>query len=73
MATTGCTSADWFTKLQLEIVDNEDGSANLIFEWDENDPGLSYWNSLTNEEREKFILDVLENAVNSANEVLKTK
>ena len=60
MTTTECTNSNWFTKLQLEIVDNEDGSANLIFEWDENDPDLSYWTSLTNEEREKFIIDALD-------------
>lgn len=64
MTTTGCINSNWFTKLQLEVVDNEDGSANLIFEWDENDPELNYWNSLTNEEREKFIIDALKNSVN---------
>lgn len=68
MSTSEGLAFDWVKKLKLEIVDNEDGSANLIFEWDEKDPDLDYWNSLTNEQRESFIMKSLEDTVKLTSE-----
>jgi hypothetical protein len=68
MSTSEGLSFDWVKKLKLEIVDNEDGSANLIFKWDEKDPDLDYWNSLTNEQRESFIMRSLEDTIKLTSE-----
>lgn len=68
MSTNEGLAFDWVTKLKLEIRDNEDGSANLIPEWDEKDPELAYWNNLTNEQRENFIMKALENTIKLTSE-----
>jgi hypothetical protein len=52
-------SASWVYKLQIEVVDEEDGSATIQIEWDDTDPDLDYWNSLGKEGQEKFIMDAL--------------
>jgi len=51
--------ASWVYKLHIEVIDEEDGSATIQFEWDETDPDLNYWNSLGKEGQEKFIMDAL--------------
>ena len=51
--------ASWAYKLQIEIIDEEDGSATIQFEWDDTDPDLDYWTGLGKEGQEKFIMDAL--------------
>ena len=51
--------ASWVYKLHIEVIDEEDGSATIQFEWDETDPDLNYWNSLGKEGQKKFIMDAL--------------
>jgi hypothetical protein len=61
-------SADWVHKLHVEFIENEDGSADIRFEWDETDPDLSYWNDLGREGQEKFIMNALENSIKKIEE-----
>ena len=49
----------WVYKLQVEVIDEENGSATIQIEWDETDPDLDYWDSLGKEGQEKFIMDAL--------------
>ena len=49
----------WVYKLQVKVIDEENGSATIQIEWDETDPDLGYWNSLGKEGQEKFIMDAL--------------
>jgi hypothetical protein len=53
---------DWVKKIQLEVVDEEDGGMNLIFTWDEKDPELQLWTEWGEEKRREFILGALERA-----------
>ena len=51
--------ASWVRKLQIEVINEEDGSATIQIKWDETDPDLDYWNGLGKEGQEKFIMDAL--------------
>lgn len=55
--------ASWVFKLNLECVDEEDGSMTIHIEWDETDPDLAYWTSLGPEGQEEFIITALRNAL----------
>lgn len=57
-------NSEWFTKIELEIVDTEDGGMNLIFSWDENDPDLQLWTEWGEEKQQKFVLDALKRSCN---------
>jgi hypothetical protein len=46
-------------KLQIEFIDEEDGSATIHIEWDETDPDLQWWTDLGPEGQESFIIDSL--------------
>jgi hypothetical protein len=59
------TSADWVFKLNVECIEEDDGSMLIVIEWDETDPDLDYWNSLGEKGQEQFILDALETACNN--------
>ena len=59
-------NSEWFKKIQLEIVDTEDGGMNLIFSWDEKDPELQLWTELGEEKQQKFVLDALKRSCNLA-------
>lgn len=52
----------WVYKLNLECIDEEDGSMTIHIEWDENDPDLAYWTALGSEGQEDFIMTALRNA-----------
>lgn len=52
-------NSDWFKKIELEVVDAEDGGMNLIFTWDEKDPELQLWTELGEEKRSEFVLNAL--------------
>ena len=55
--------ASWVYKLQVEVIDEENGSATIQIEWDETDPDLDYWTSLGKEGQEKFIMDALQASI----------
>jgi hypothetical protein len=64
--TTTTDPASWVFKLNIEIVDEEDGSGTIVIEWDETDPDLAYWNELGKKGQEQFIMDALYNALERA-------
>jgi hypothetical protein len=50
-------NAEWVKKLQIEVHDEDDGSATIQIEWDENDPDLQWWTQLGKEGQETFVID----------------
>lgn len=54
---------EWVKKLQLDVEENEDGTWNILFSWDEKDPDLQLWNELNKEKQTAFIWDVLARSV----------
>jgi hypothetical protein len=44
------SNKNWIEKLNLEVIDEEDGSCTIHIEWDETDPDLELWNSWGEEE-----------------------
>lgn len=53
---------NWFRKIDLRVIENEDDSLNLIFDWDETDPDLKTWTEWGPEKQEEFILNALKNS-----------
>ena len=53
----------WIEKLNLEVIDEEDGSCTIQIDWDENDPDLAEWTSWGEEGQRDFIIDSLYNAL----------
>jgi hypothetical protein len=53
---------EWVKKIQLDVEENEDGSCNLIFSWDEKDPDLQLWTEWGEEKQQKFVWDAIKNA-----------
>jgi hypothetical protein len=52
--------ADSILKLHIEYQEEEeDGSGNILIEWDENDADLQWWNDLGEERQQQFILNAL--------------
>jgi hypothetical protein len=49
-------------KLQINCIDEEDGSMTIHIEWDENDPDLQWWTNLGAEGQEEFIMTALREA-----------
>lgn len=45
-------------KLKIDYIE-EDGSATIRIDWDENDPDLQWWTDLGPEGQEAFIIDSL--------------
>jgi hypothetical protein len=50
-------------KLQIECIDEEDGSGTIQIDWDETDPDLQWWTDLGPEGQETFIIDSLREAL----------
>ena len=46
-------------KLQINCIDEEDGSMTIHIEWDENDSDLQWWTDLGPEGQETFMIDAL--------------
>ena len=55
--------SNWFDKIQLPLVENDDGTLNMVFEWDETDPDLKMWTEWGPEKQEEFILNALRSAI----------
>lgn len=49
----------WVHKIQLEVVESEDESLNIVCTWDEKDPELQLWNELGEEKQQEFVLAAL--------------
>jgi len=52
-------NAEWVNKLQIECIDEDDGSMTIQIEWDETDPDLQWWTKLGEEGQETLIIDAL--------------
>lgn len=50
-------------KLQIECIEEEDGSMGIRIDWDETDPDLQWWTDLGPEGQESFIIDSLQEAL----------
>lgn len=46
-------------KLQINCVDEEDGSMTIYIEWNEKDPDLQWWTDLGPKDQECFMIDAL--------------
>jgi hypothetical protein len=55
----------WICKLNLECIEEEDGTMTIHIEWDEKDPDLQYWTNLGQKGQENFILTALRSACES--------
>lgn len=53
----------WIEKLNLEVIDEEDGGCTIVIEWDENDPDLAEWTSWGEEGQKSFVMDSLRYAL----------
>ena len=52
-------------KLQINFIEEEDGTGTIHIEWDEIDPDLQWWTDLNEEGQKSFILDALQQALGS--------
>lgn len=50
--------------IDLEIIENEDGTCDLRFTWDETDPALQAWTDLSDEKRGEVMLEALTKGLN---------
>ena len=48
----------WLDKLLIHFNDGDNGST-LVIEWDEKDPDLEWWSSLTDDDRRAFFRNAL--------------
>ena len=58
-------NAEWVKKLQIECIDEDDGSMTIQIDWDETDPDLQWWTQLGEEGQETFVMDALRTALES--------
>jgi hypothetical protein len=54
---------DSINKLQIECIEEDDGSMTIHIEWDEKDPDLQWWTDLGAEGQETFMIDALREAL----------
>ena len=52
-------NAEWVKKLQIECIDEDDGSMTIQIDWDQNDPDLQWWTELGEEGQKTFVIDAL--------------
>jgi hypothetical protein len=60
---------DWINKLSVNVIDEEDGTATIVIDWDETDEELTEWTGWGEEKQKEFIYSVLQSAVNSFREI----
>jgi hypothetical protein len=48
--------------LQIEFIEEEDGTGTINIDWDKTDPDLQWWTDLGPEDQESFIIDSLREA-----------
>ena len=56
-------NTNWVNKLQIQVIDEEDGGCTIQIEWDDTDPELKEWTSWGEEGQKTFIIDALTNAL----------
>ena len=56
-------NSSWVNKLQVVVIDEEDGGCTIRIEWDNEDPDLEYWTNLGEQGQKSFIIDALTNAL----------
>jgi len=59
------SNLNWIEKLNLECIEEKDGSMTIHINWDETDPDMEYWTSLGEEGQKTFMLDALHNSLQS--------
>lgn len=53
----------WIEKLNLEMIDEEDGGCTIHINWDDTDPDLAEWTSWGEERQKAFVMDSLRYAL----------
>ena len=54
---------DTIFKLDVNFIEEKDGSGTIQFEWDETDADLQWWTNLGEEKQKQFIMDALTAAI----------
>jgi hypothetical protein len=54
---------DTIFKLDVNFIEEEDGSGTIQIEWDETDADLQWWTNLGEEKQKQFIMDALTAAI----------
>lgn len=54
---------DSIAKLQVNCIDEEDGSMTIHIEWNDKDPDLRWWTDLGEEGQKSFMIDALQEAL----------
>lgn len=54
------SKTNWIEKLEINVIDEEDGSHTIRVDWDDTDPDLELWNSWGDEGRKAFVLESLQ-------------
>lgn len=54
------------SKFKISIIEEDDGGWFMRIEWDDNDPDLSVWSNMNDDERRTFFLDFLRCAAEEA-------
>jgi hypothetical protein len=49
--------------MQIDFIEEEDGTGTIRIDWDETDPDLQWWNDLGEDGQKSFILDSLHHAL----------
>lgn len=57
------SNTNWVNKLQIKVIDEEDGGCTICIEWDDTDPDLAEWTSWGEEGQKSFIIDALTQAL----------
>lgn len=52
-------------KLEINFIEEDDGTGTIHIEWDETDPDLQWWTDLGENGQKSFILDALQQALSS--------
>lgn len=55
---------NWINKLQVEVIDEENGGCCIHIEWDDTDPDLAEWTSWGEQRQRDFFLNALKTALN---------
>jgi len=56
-------NTNWVNKLQIQVIDEEDGGCTISIEWDDTDPDLAEWTGWGEEGQKSFIIDALTDAL----------
>jgi len=54
---------NWVNKLQIKVIDEEDGGCLIQLDWDGTDPELAEWTSWGEERQKAFITESLRSAL----------